>query len=100
MIGELNVGHANYYAGRPWRSGSGPVVGLLGVDWALEDGAYRMAKIHRGAPWDVDARGPLGRPGLDVKEGDYLLAVNGVPLDVAQAPWAAFEGLVGTTGDR
>ena len=68
---------------------------MLGADFALENGAYRLAKIHRGAAWDVDARGPLGRPGLDVKEGDYLLAVNGIPVDAEQAPWAAFENHVG-----
>src|SRR5437762_13470003 len=36
---------------------------------------------------------PLRQPGVDVKEGDYLLAVNGLPLDVTLEPWAAFQGL-------
>ncbi len=92
MISELNVGHAYYSGGdvgeEPHRS-----VGLLGCDFALEQGAFRIARIHEGPPWDADARGPLSQPGLDVKEGDFLLAVNGVPLDAAQDPWAAFQGL-------
>jgi len=42
--------------------------------------------------WDADARGPLSQPGVDVKEGDYLLAVDGVPIDTSKDPWAAFVG--------
>jgi tricorn protease len=43
----------------------------------------------------VDAKGPLSAPGLEVHEGDYLLAVNGNPVDPARDPWAAFVGLAG-----
>jgi len=45
----------------------------------------------------VDARGPLSQPGVDVKAGDYLLAVNGIPVDTEKDPWAAFQGLAGKT---
>jgi len=92
MISELNVGHAYYNAGE---SEPEPQVsvGLLGCDFALEGGAYRIAAIHEGAVWDADARGPLSQPGVDVKAGDWLLAVDGTPLDVARDPWAAFQGL-------
>jgi tricorn protease len=96
MIAELNVGHAYYFGGdtedTPSRS-----VGMLGCDYTLENGAYRIARILEGAPWDADARGPLSQPGVDVKEGDYLLAVNGQPVDPARSPWAAFQGLGGKT---
>jgi tricorn protease len=96
MISELNVGHAYYSGGdvgdQPSRS-----VGMLGCDFALADGAYKIARIHEGGVWDADARGPLSQPGVGVKVGDYLLAVNGVPLDPAQDPWAAFQGLAGKT---
>jgi tricorn protease len=92
MISELNVGHA-YYSGGDVGDAPSRSVGLLGCDYALEDGAYRIAKIHAGAPWDADARGPLSQPGVGVKEGDYLLAVNGMPLDTSRDPWAAFQGL-------
>lgn len=97
MIGELNVGHA-YLAG-PGDAERAPSenVGMLGVDWDLDGGAFRIARIHQGGPWDVDARGPLGQPGVDVKVGDYLLAVNGVTVDAAQDPWAPFVGLAGRT---
>jgi len=96
MISELNVGHAYYYGGdveeQPRVN-----VGLLGVDWELLSGAYRFAAIFEGAAWDVDARAPLSESGLDVKVGDYLLAVNGIPVDTAKDPWAAFIGLSGKT---
>lgn len=98
MISELNVGHAYY---RPGDADTGPQrdVGLLGCDFALvKDGdaaAYRITRIYQGAPWDDDARGPLSQPGVDVKEGDYLLAVNGVPIDTSKDPWAAFINTAG-----
>jgi tricorn protease len=63
------------------------------VDYSLENGAYRIKKIIDGAAWDAEERSPLKRPGVDVKEGEYLLAVNGLPLDPEQEPYAAFQGL-------
>jgi tricorn protease len=95
MISELNVGHAYYFGGD--ESEPSVSVGMLGCDFALDGGAYRIARIVEGAPWDSDARGPLSQAGVNVKEGDYLLAVNGVPLDTSRAPWAAFIGLAGKT---
>jgi tricorn protease len=95
MIAELNVGHAYYWD--PGEYGPTTSVGLLGCDFSFEAGAYRVSRIVEGDPWDVDGRGPLSQPGVDVKEGDWLLAVNGVPLDPARDPWAAFLGLGGQT---
>jgi tricorn protease len=92
MIAELNVGHAYRFGGDTENEPRRPV-GMLGVDFELENGAYRITKIYEGGPWDIDAQGPLSMPGVDINEGDYLLAVNGVPID----PWAAFIGLAGQT---
>jgi len=97
MVGELNVSHARVDAGGDATDAPFVPVGLLGADLALENGAYRIKKIYEGAPWDLDARGPLSQPGVDVKEGDYLLAVNRVPLDITKDPYAAFQGLAGRT---
>ena len=47
----------------------------------------------RGGPWDASVRSPLDEPGVVVKEGDYVLAVNGIPLDTKADPWASFQGL-------
>jgi tricorn protease len=96
MISELNVGHA-YYSGGDVGEEPRLSVGMLGCDFALENGAYKIARIFEGGAWDSDARGPLSQPGVDVKAGDYLLAVNGAPVDPAKDPWAAFQGLAGKT---
>jgi len=103
MISELNIGHA-YYFGGDVESQPSENVGMLGADFEIgtetdEDGntvsAYRIADIKTGAPWDSDARGPLSQPGVGIKEGTYILAVNGMPVETDQDPWAPFVGLAG-----
>lgn len=96
LIGELNASHA-YRGGGDTEQPREGSVGLLGADFALDGGAYRIARILRGAPYDHDGRSPLLEPGVDVREGDYLLAVNRIPLDPRRDPWAAFAGLAGKT---
>jgi len=96
MISELNVGHS-YYWGGDYEEEPRVSVGMLGCDYELSNGAYKISKIYEGGPWDADARGPLSQPGVDVKVGDYLLAVNGLPVDAAKDPWAAFQGMAGKT---
>ncbi|MGE3182196.1 MAG: PDZ domain-containing protein [Phycisphaerae bacterium] len=96
LISELNVGHA-YYRTPPSERTESVGVGLLGADFEFKNGAYRIAKIYGGAPWDVDARGPLSQPGIAIKEGDYLLAINGVELDEDTNPLQAAQGLAGST---
>lgn len=102
MISELNVGHAYYQGGPTGENAPGANIGMLGCDFDLgpADGArtaYRISHILRAGPWDLDARSPLDQPGLDVHEGDYLLELNGVPVDASQDPWAALEGLANRT---
>jgi len=101
MISELNVGHA-YYNGGDVEGSSTTNTGLLGVDFGIgfapaPDGttasAYQIKRIYEGAAWDSDARNPLRSPGVNVKEGEFILAVNGTPIDLKKAPWAAFAGL-------
>jgi tricorn protease len=94
LISELNSSHT-YRGGGDLEGERQLGVGLLGVDWSLENGAYRIARIIDGAPWDNEVRSPLREPGVNVRQGDYVLAVNGVPLDTASDPWAAFAGLAG-----
>jgi tricorn protease len=92
LISELNVGHA-YYGDSEGLGAPRVGVGMLGCDFELVSGAYKIAKIYRGGPWDTDAMGPLSQPGVNVGVGDYILAVNGVPVDTSKDPWAAFVGL-------
>lgn len=96
MIGELSNSHT--YVNGPAETGLHPVTeGLLGADYELDaaTGCYRFKKIYPGENWDAQARSPLTEPGLNVKEGDYLLAVNGRPLKAPQSP---DEVLVNTAG--
>ena len=93
LIGEVNSSHT-YVRGGDTESTPRRRVGLLGADWALENGAYRIARIVSGAPWDGgEIRSPLAEPGIEIDEGDYILAVNGVPMDTTKDPFAAFQGL-------
>ncbi len=96
LLGELNSSHT-YKGGGDVDQPKQRSVGLLGADFALENGAYRIRHIVDGAPWDSEVRSPLARPGIKVKEGDYILAVDGTPLDVKQDPYAAFQGMAGKT---
>lgn len=95
MLGELGSSHV-YLNPLPSGNQRPPEnVGLLGVDFALENGAYRIARVYDSAASDFEVRSPLHRPGVDIKEGDYLLAVDGAQLDTHRDPWAAFVGLAG-----
>ena len=97
MISEVNAGHT-YYGGGDTDSGPWKAIGYLGVDFELDQGYYRIAKVYEGGVWDTDARSALHY--LDEEEREqckYLFKVNGVPVDASKAPWAAFEGLAGAT---
>lgn len=79
MMGEMVVGHNYIY---PGDEPSTPSVqaGVLGADYSLENGLYRIAKIYTRLDWNPQFKAPLSEPGLKVGEGDYILAINGEPL--------------------
>ncbi len=96
LLGELNAGHAYVRPGeRP--SAARVRTGLLGCDFALEDGddRYRIAAILAERDWNRDQTTPLFGPGIDVSEGDYLLAVDGVQLVAPMNPLSLLENKVG-----
>lgn len=86
MIGELSNSHT--YAGGPVQDLHPVNVGLLGADYEADaaSGRYRIKKIFSGENWDAKTRSPLTEPGVNVKEGDYLIAINGRALRVPQTP--------------
>jgi tricorn protease len=97
MIGELSNSHT-YVGGGDMPELSAVNVGLLGADFELDaaSGRYRFKKIYAGENWNPATRSPLTEPGIGVKEGDYLLAVNGRSL---RAPHDPLELLVNTANE-
>ena len=93
MIAELNTSHA-YVSGGEMPELTRVGVGLLGVDFEVRDGYYRFKKIYPGDNSSPSTRSPLTEPGVIVREGDYLLAVNGQPLRAGDNPFALFENTV------
>jgi tricorn protease len=97
MIGDLSNSHT-YVGGGDYPDLHPVNVGLLGADYELDSasGMYRFKEIFPGENWDGALRSPLTEPGVKVKEGDYLIAVNGRPLRAPQTP---FELLTNTAND-
>jgi tricorn protease len=88
MISELNVSHA-YITGGDFEIPERPSVALPGARFALDEasGRYRIAKIHRGHNEEPKYRAPLAEIGLDVAEGDYLLAIDGEEVAAGDNPY-------------
>lgn len=92
--GELAVGHS-YLTGSGDVGAEDPIsVGLLGADFAVENGLYRIKKIYTGENWNPELQAPLSAPGIQVSEGDYLLEVNGRALAPPNL-YSAFQGTAG-----
>ncbi|MGA8938278.1 MAG: PDZ domain-containing protein [Acidobacteriaceae bacterium] len=94
MLGELTVGHMFIGYQEPG-SNRGPKTGLLGADYTIDHDRYRIAHIVQGGNWNPKLSSPLTQPGVNVHEGEYILAVNGMPLHADQNLYAAFVGLAG-----
>ncbi|HEU5457713.1 MAG TPA: PDZ domain-containing protein [Terracidiphilus sp.] len=93
MLGEINVGHM--FVGGPRPHDTDPKTGLLGADYTRENGRYRISKILGGQNWTPGLASPLTLPGVYVKQGEYLLAVNGRELHAQDNVFAAFNGTAG-----
>jgi tricorn protease len=80
MIGELGTGHA-YVQGGDLGDGVPAIpTGSLGADYDVVGGKVKFAKIYRGNSFEEGRRGPLGDPGVNIKDGEYLLAIDGVQI--------------------
>src|SRR5262249_36431647 len=90
MLGNMVVGHHNSVGGDVPQANFVPG-GLLGCDYKIENGRYRFAKIYNGENWNPQLRAPLTQPGVDVKVGDYLLAVNGREVRSTDNVYSFFE---------
>jgi tricorn protease len=94
MMGEITVGHLGVGGGDNPEVKIVPT-GLLGCDYRIENGRYRFARIYDGENWNPDLKAPLTQPGVNVQEGDYLLAVNGKDVRAADNVYSFFEATSG-----
>jgi len=91
MLGEITVGHM--FISGPYHPDDSPRTGLLGANYTIENDRYKISHIVNGGNWNPTMYSPLTQPGVNVHEGDYLLAVNGSPLHAGDNLYRAFEGL-------
>jgi len=91
MGAEIAVGHSYV------RGGDMPDVppsqgGLLGADFAIDSGRYKVTRIYDNENWNPELRAPLASPGADVSVGDYILAINGIELKAPDNIYRLLDG--------
>jgi tricorn protease len=93
-LGEMTVGHM-FVGGGEAPEPKKVKGGLLGADYSLENGRYRIAKVYDGENWNPGNEAPLTQPGVNVKAGEYILAVNGRDLHASDNIYSFFEETAG-----
>ena len=91
MLGNLVISHLGVGGGEQ-PNVKRVQTGLLGCDFAIENGRYRITRVYSGENWNPEARAPLTQPGINVAAGEYLLAVNGRDLTSSTNVYSLFEG--------
>ena len=92
--GEVAVGHS-YTTGGDMPQVPSVSTGLLGADYEMSKGFYRIRKIYTGEGWNPGLTAPLAHPGINVSEGDYILEVNGNQVKAGDNLFRFFEGTTG-----
>ncbi|MCO6510058.1 MAG: PD40 domain-containing protein [Aridibacter famidurans] len=90
MLNQISVGHM-YIGGGDQPRPDFVAGGLLGADFSVDQNRYRFARVYNGENWNPNLRAPLTEPGVNVKAGEYLLAVNGRDLTAADNVFSFFE---------
>ncbi len=92
MCSELRVGHHRISSpGDRLYNPQKVAGGLLGADYVISGNRYQINKIYGGLNWNPDLKSPLTEPGLNVKKGDFILAVNGNDLTADKNIYGFFE---------
>jgi tricorn protease len=94
MLGNITVGHM-FVGGGDLPEPKRVKTGLLGADYSIENGRYRFMRIYNGENWNPKLRAPLTQPGVNVRAGDYLLAVNGRDVRPPADVYSFFEETAG-----
>ena len=96
MLGHVSVSHLGIGGGDlPQPAGSPVRIGLLGADYEIVSNRYRFKRIYRGTRYNGplgSAQAPLDAPGISVREGEYLLAVDGQEIDGSKSIYSYFDG--------
>jgi tricorn protease len=90
MLNQIGVGHM-YIGGGDQQRPATVAGGLLGADYRVENGRYRFARVYNGENWNPQLRAPLTAPGVNVKAGEYLIAVNGRDVKATDNVYKFFE---------
>ncbi|HKQ06311.1 MAG TPA: PDZ domain-containing protein, partial [Blastocatellia bacterium] len=91
MGAEIAIGHS-YVRGGDMPDLPSSASGLLGADFTIDGGYYKIARIYDNESWNPDLRAPLAAPGVDVSAGDYILAINGVELKAPDNIYRLLDG--------
>ncbi len=96
MCSELGVGHHRISnAGDQMYTPQRVSGGLLGADYTVNNNRYQIKKIYGGLNWNPNLKSPLTEPGVNVKTGDYIIAVNGNDINAAEDLYRYFENTAG-----
>jgi tricorn protease len=95
MCSELAVGHHRTGGGDRLEQAKTVPGGLLGADYEVANGRYRFKRVLGGLNWTPELRAPLTEPGVDVKAGEYLIAVNGRDVRPPANVYSFFENTSG-----
>ncbi|HEY0871974.1 MAG TPA: PDZ domain-containing protein [Vicinamibacterales bacterium] len=95
MFSELAVGHHRVGGGDSLADPQNVPGGLLGADYEIANGRYRLKKVYGGLNWNPQMRAPLTEPGVNARAGEYLLAVNGRDLRPPTNVYSLFENTAG-----
>jgi tricorn protease len=88
--GEVSIGHS-FVGGGDYPKTEAVKIGLLGADLETVGNRYRIKKIYNGENWNPTLQAPLSAPGVDVNEGDFIIAVDGVQVSTPVNPYSLFE---------
>jgi len=91
MGAEIAIGHS-YVRGGDMPDVPESIGGLLGADFTIEGGRYKIARIYDTESWNPDLRAPLAAPGVDVKVGDFVVAINGIELKAPDNIYRLLDG--------
>ena len=94
MNGELSVGHSFVFGG-DFPEVDKPTTGLLGADLVADNGCWKINRIYTTESWNPGLTGPLDQPGMDIKEGYYLVGINGNEITGTDNPYQYLDGTVG-----